>query len=153
MLLREWAESEGLAEGLDAYEGTAPFEILVNSVERTFADKVFAICDYYFDEAPIPARQSRHIYDLHELLGRVELDGGLAGLFRTVRAQRLGKHRCPSAEPGVSVAAVLEDIAANGAYEDDYVSVTESLLFERVPYGEAVTALGDIAAWLRSEGI
>lgn len=145
MFLGEWARAEGLDGELSRYEGTEPFELLVNSMERTLCDKVYAVCDYYLADGPIPTRQSRHIYDLRKLQGRVAFDDCLAGLFKVVRGQRLGKSRCPSADPGIDLAAVLREIAENGAYERDYVDVTAKLLYDEMPYGEAVKALSEIA--------
>ena len=153
MFLREWADAEGVGDGLSEYEGTEPFELLVNSKERTFADKVFAICDYYLDDAPIPERQSRHIYDLYKLLQLIDMDDELVKLILTVRSQRLGKNRCPSAEAGVSVADTIDEIVSIGAYEDDYVNVTSKLLYEAVPYKTAVAALSEISDRLRENGI
>lgn len=43
-----------------------PFEIEVQSLERTFIDKVFAICDYYLLNEVL--RQSRHIYDIYKII-------------------------------------------------------------------------------------
>ena len=145
MFLHEWAQKEGLAGELARYEGTLPFELLVNSVERTLCDKVFALCDYHLDEEPIPTRQSRHIYDLRKLQGLVSFDDELAALFATVRRQRLGKNRCPSAKPGVDLAAVLRELADKDVYRDDYVSVTMDLLYDELPYEESVKALRDVA--------
>ena len=146
----DWAEAEGPASEIVAYADMAPYEIHSNALERTFADKVFAICDYYLDEEPIPARQSRHIYDLYKLLGLVSLDDELLRLMETVRAQRAGRHRCPSAEPDVSLSDVLSAIIAEEAYRQDYEGVTRGLLYEEVPYEVAVTSLSRIAEWLES---
>ena len=52
---------EGFHDVVSEY-GLEPFELLANSIERTFVDKIFALCDYYL-AGPIPPRQSRHIYD------------------------------------------------------------------------------------------
>lgn len=43
----------------------APFSMRVSSIERTFVDKIFAICDYYLNNLSVE-RQSRHIYDLYK---------------------------------------------------------------------------------------
>lgn len=145
MFLHEWAQAEGLAGELARYGGTAPFALLVNSIERTFCDKVFALCDYHLAEEPIPTRQSRHVYDLRKLQGLVSFDDGLAALFAMVRRQRLGKNRCPSAEPGVDLAAVLRELADDDVYKGDYVNVTMDLLYDEMPYDEAVQALRDVA--------
>lgn len=129
--------------------GLLTFEVRANSLERTFADKVFAICDYYMS-GDIPARQSRHIYDLHKLLGMVSLDDGMRSLMETVRAQRVGGYGNPSADDGIDLPAVLEEIVEKESYRPDYEHITMSLLYEDVAYDEAVTALGEIATFLRA---
>ena len=145
MFLHEWALEVGLAGEIERYEGACPFELLVNSMERTFADKVFAICDYYLADEPIPARQSRHIYDLRKLQGSIVFGAELQELFAQVRRQRLGKHRCPSAEHSVNLAGVLRELADSGAYKQDYANVTTGLLYDGMPYEEAAKALYEIA--------
>lgn len=140
------ARDENLAKELDLLS----FEVRANSLERTFADKVFAICDYYMS-GDIPARQSRHIYDLHKLLGMVSLDDEMQSLIDTVRAQRIGGYGNPSAGDGVDLSAVLEEIVVKESYRSDYERVTMPLLYEDVTYDEAVSALREIAAFLAYE--
>lgn len=140
------ARDENLAKELDLLS----FEVKANSLERTFADKVFAICDYYMS-GDIPARQSRHIYDLHKLLGMVSLDDEMQSLIDTVRAQRIGGYGNPSADDGVDLSAVLEEIVVKESYRSDYERVTMPLLYEDVTYDEAVSALREIAAFLAYE--
>lgn len=48
-----------------------PFDIKVQSLERTLIDKVFALGDYYLSGAIL--RTSRHIYDISRLLAKVDL--------------------------------------------------------------------------------
>ena len=49
-----------------------PFHLNVQRIDRTFIDKIFAVCDYYehkkFD------RNSRHLYDLHKIFGSIEFE-------------------------------------------------------------------------------
>jgi len=125
------------------------FEVRANSMERTFADKVFAICDYYLS-GEIPDRQSRHIYDLYKLLSLVELDQEMAELIAKVRDQRKGKNRCPSAEDGVSISRTLREIASTHPYKADYEKLTARLLYEKVSYEEALGAIPVIADFLES---
>ena len=130
--------------------GLLSFEVRANSLERTFADKVFAICDYYMS-GDIPARQSRHIYDLHKLLGMVSLDDEMRSLMETVRTQRVGGYGNPSADDGVNLSAVLEEIVVKESYKSDYERITMPLLYEDVAYDEVVSALREIAAFLAYE--
>ena len=45
------------------------FEMKVQDIDRTLADKVFAICDYYMQKRV--KKHSRHIYDIYKLLSIV----------------------------------------------------------------------------------
>ncbi|WP_390610991.1 nucleotidyl transferase AbiEii/AbiGii toxin family protein [Gordonibacter urolithinfaciens] len=128
-----------------------PFRMQVSSVERTFVDKVYAICDYCL-EGETTDRQSRHIYDLRMMLGSVTLDESLLRLFETVRHQRRGQFTCVSAEDDVNLAAVVESLFASEVYRTDYEDVTLPLLFESVTYDEASSCLKAISAFLRQEG-
>jgi len=47
---------------IDKYD-LKEFEMTVQSIERTFVDKLFAMCDYYLENKV--DRFSRHIYDIH----------------------------------------------------------------------------------------
>ena len=62
-----------------------------------------------------------------------------------VRRQRLGKNRCPSAEPSADLAAVLRELADRDVYKGDYINVTMDLLYDELPYEEAVQAFLDVA--------
>ncbi|WP_302964133.1 nucleotidyl transferase AbiEii/AbiGii toxin family protein [uncultured Adlercreutzia sp.] len=146
-LIGEYCETRGYQDAVSEF-GLGSFEVLANSLERTFCDKVFAICDYYL-AGPIPHRQSRHLYDLRKLLDIVVLDEKLLSLLSIVRRQRLGNYRTPSAEPDVDVAEVLEEILSNEVYRADYEHVTAPLLYEEMSYARASSAVGEIAGALR----
>lgn len=139
---------EGFHYIVSEYE-LEPFKLITNSIERTFVDKVFALCDYYM-AGPIPPRQSRHIYDLYKLSSIISFDETLAALFDTVRQQRKSAHGCPSAQDDVDVPLVLEAIIKDDAYRNDYRDITAPLLFEDVPYEEAAIPLQAIAKFMRS---
>lgn len=128
--------------------GLCAFETKANSLERTFVDKVFAICDYYMAES-IPPRQSRHIYDLRKLLDMVELNDTMLALFETVRKQRAGRHGNFSAGQDINLAGILDEIVKNKSYRSDYEQVTQPLLYEELPYESAIVALSKIADFLK----
>ena len=142
----EYCDLAGLHRVTEEY-GLEPFEVSVNSMERTLCDKAFAICDYYLAGEEL-RRHSRHIYDLRKLQGLVAFDKSLASLFVAVRKQRLGKPRCLSADPGVNLAAVLRELADDDVYKRDYLEVTVDLLYDDMPYEEAVKALCDVAEFV-----
>ncbi len=120
------------------YELT-PFEMRVQSLERTLIDKVFAVCDYYLTRKI--KRHSRHLYDICMLLNKVSLDDDLRLLIAEVRQERQKMDICLSAKPGVDVAAILHEIIENDVYKEDYDYITS--YFQRNPlnYEEAIEAL------------
>lgn len=109
-----------------------PFEIKVQSVERTFVDKIFAICDYYLDEKI--DEHSRHLYDLYKMSEIVKIDNSLKELFMKVKNERKKHKTCLSAQDGVNVKRCVEDIIGKDIYLNDYLNITIPLIFDSVTY-------------------
>lgn len=120
-----------------------PFIMKVQSLDRTLADKVFAICDYHLENRT--AKHSRHIYDIFKLLPLVPQTEQFRLLVKEVREERAKNNICPSAKPGVNVPALLSDIVSNQIYKSDYEMITSKLLEEDVSYQEAIEAIRKIA--------
>lgn len=116
-----------------------PFDIRVQTLDRTLVDKVFAACDYMLDNKT--ERQSRHIYDLSKLLTRVTLDDHLRALIKEVREERKPGTKCYSAQEGVSVPKLLRQMVDTDFFKTDYEDSTEKLLSKPVPYEEAIKAV------------
>ncbi|CDR31211.1 Nucleotidyl transferase of uncharacterised function (DUF1814) [Acholeplasma oculi] len=80
-----------------------PFKMLIQSVERTFIDKLFAICDYHLEGKY--NRYSRHIYDIHMIWSSGKLNMELMAAIVTdvtKDRQRYGNRNLscqPGAEP------------------------------------------------------
>lgn len=119
--------------------GLEPFDVRVQSVERTFVDKVFAICDYYLTGKI--REHSRHIYDLYKILGVMPLNDALRALVNETRDERRKHKACLSAQDGVDINVLLEKIITEETYREDYENITSSLLFEKIGYNEAIIAL------------
>ncbi len=119
------------------------FDMKVQSLDRTLADKVFAVCDYYLQGRI--KKYSRHLYDIYKLLEIVPLTEDLKGLVKEVRCERAKTNICPSAQPGVNIPDLLELIVKEEIYREDYETLTLKLLEERIPYDEAVSAIDKIA--------
>lgn len=119
--------------------GLAPFPMHLQSMERTLADKVFALCDYYLQGKR--KRHSRHIYDIYMLLPHVKQDDGFANLVQQVRQQRAETSICPSAQPGQSVPQLLQEIIQKDFYKDDYAAITAYFQKDRISYEQAIEAL------------
>lgn len=116
----------------------------IQGIDRTLADKVFAICDYYLQGKT--AKHSRHLYDIYKLLPLVLQDEKFRQLIQEVRAVRAQSVVCPSAQPEVNISDLLLKIINEKAYKQDYDVLTSQLLEEPVPYNTAVKALEQIAA-------
>lgn len=121
-----------------------PFEVSVQTLERTFVDKVFAVCDYMLD-GKIESH-SRHIYDLSRLLTFVNLDNNLKNLAKKVREERKKGSKCYSAQDGISVPKLLQDMIDTEFFKKDYEKSTVKLLSKSVSYEETVKALKTIVA-------
>lgn len=119
------------------------FEMKVQGIDRTLADKVFAICDYYMQNKV--KKHSRHIYDIYKLLQKVPQTGEFKTLVKIVRKERAQTNICPSAQPGVDIPKMLKQIIKNEVYKEDYDSITIKLLEEQVLYETAIDAIIKIA--------
>lgn len=137
-MVYEYLSKNGFDEIVGEYE-LFPFEIRVQSADRTFVDKVFAVCDYYLDGRM--REHSRHLYDLYKLLNVVKLDAALGELIKDVREERKKQAICKSAQDGVNIGELLGEIIEKKAYKEDYESITETLLFENVGYNTVIEAL------------
>lgn len=142
-MINEYLKETGNETAIEKYE-LQPFEICVQTLDRTLIDKVFAVCDYFIENRT--ERNSRHIYDLCRLLTRVSLDERLKSLVKEVRADRKSHATCYSAKDGVNVPSILADIIKTNAYKEDYETVTKFMTFNYLPYEEAVKALEIIVA-------
>ena len=114
-----------------------PCELKVQSLTRTFIDKIFAIGDYYLNGNK--ERTSRHLYDLYKLMPQVNFDDDFFALFNEVREIRSNDNACPSAKDGQSIKKIIGKIIEEDYFKKDYNEVTSKLLFESVDY-EAVKA-------------
>lgn len=123
--------------------GIEPFEMTVQSLERTFADKVFAICDYYMEGKV--KRHSRHIYDLYMLLPKIILDDAYRELVAEIRNHRARMSICPPAQPGVDVSELLKEIITKEIYRADYKEITTYFQNHPLEYEKAISAIRTIA--------
>ena len=109
----------------------------VQSLERTFIDKVFAICDYRIQD--MQSRDSRHLYDIAKLLPEIKINQKLNDLIDEVREDRMLSKNNPSAQPEHNIPEMLKEIISSHFYEQDYNNVTRKLLYEDVSYDEAIS--------------
>lgn len=119
--------------------GLMPFEITVQTIERTLVDKVFALCDYYLEGKT--DRHSRHLYDIHKIMEHMVFPDSFASLVQEVRRLRAPLPICPSAAEGINLSHILEEIVHKEVYKEDYQKITENLLFSPLSYETAVSSL------------
>lgn len=131
--------------------GLESFEIEVQSLERTFVDKVYAICDYYLSNNY--DKHSRHLYDLYKLLNVIKMDLNLCILFNRVKEYRKGIEVCYSTKEEIKLSIILDSIITESAYKKDYEKTTFYLLYENVSYEECEKALIEIKNYLSRNNI
>lgn len=119
-----------------------PFKLKVQSLERTFIDKIFAVCDCSLRSELY--RTSRHIYDLYRIYPLITLDDSLKKLFNEVREERKLNKRCISAQDGFDIKNRLNDIVSNEIFKKDYELITFKMLFIKVSYELSITVLNKI---------
>ena len=128
---------------LDDEYGLKPFDMKVQGLERTFVDKIFAICDYYLQDNI--NKHSRHLYDVYKLLPYIHLDNDFRSFIGNVRKERSKSPVCVSSAPEYDISKLLNRIIDEDAYKQDYETITSLLLEEKVTYKDVVKALKQIA--------
>ena len=114
----------------------ANVEMRVQSLERTFIDKIFAICDYRIQD--MQDRDSRHLYDIAKLLPEIKITPELDDLIDEVREDRMESKNNPSAQPEHDIPQMLKEIIRSRFYEPDYNNITKKLLYEDMSYEDAI---------------
>ena len=140
-ILYDFLFTNGFFKIIEDYE-LNPYKIRVLSMERTFIDKVFALCDYYISGRI--QEHSRHLYDIYKLYPLIEKGNFLVSLISDTRRVRQGKSFCPSAEQGQDINDLLSKILSEKTYKSDYELITKDLLFESVSYDKTVETLLEI---------
>lgn len=110
------------------------FDINVQRIDRTFIDKLFAICDYYEQEKF--NRNSRHLYDLYKIIESDYFNkDGFNTLFEQVKIERQKKPETNlSSKSGYKLKQTIEFILKKDLYREDYEDITQTLLFEDISY-------------------
>lgn len=121
-----------------------PFVMYVQTIERTFIDKLFAICDYYIDK--LDSRNSRHLYDIHMIWSSGMIDNGIVlNIIDDVISDRqLNGVKNFSCMPGENPKQIIEEIIENDFYLKDYNSITALLIHKQVNYKECLESLKEI---------
>lgn len=109
-----------------------PFTLKVQTLERTFIDKIFALGDYYLENKT--HGYSRHLYDIYKISPQITFNSAFFELYKEVKDIRSKDCDCPSAKPENDLKELLEKIYETDFFKNDYETVTKELLFETVPY-------------------
>lgn len=134
-------KEKGMGSLIEQYS-LQPFEVKVQTLERTFIDKLFALGDYYLTEKT--NGYSRHLYDLYKIMPKITFDEDFYSLFDEVREIRSKDRNCPSAKDGQNLKEILTKIYEEDYFENDYKSVTIGLLFDIVGYDEVRENLASV---------
>lgn len=111
-----------------------PFQMKVQSIDRTFIDKIFALCDYYLLKKS--SRNSRHLYDIYKLRSNIKVDSDFYRLVKEVRTHRLGmgERVAPSALDKVDIKQIATEIIRSDFYKKDYQQSTMLLINDDIDY-------------------
>ena len=149
-IIGQYLESIGRNDLVKKY-GLEKFVVKTITKERTLVDKIFAICDYHISGKL--ERQSRHIYDIHQLLPLVELNDNFLNLFLKVKGYRVNLETCYSAKEGMIVSDLLKELIAENTYKNDYNSRTFPLLYDGTSYENCISSLERIIDFLKSHNL
>ena len=122
--------------------GLADFSMKTQCIERTFIDKVFALCDYFLQNKI--ANHSRHIYDIYKLLPHIDFNDDFSKLIFDVREARKTSPICVSSDEKYKISELLNEIINNEIYKKDYQNITEKILEEPIDYETSISALKKI---------
>ncbi|WP_208591921.1 nucleotidyl transferase AbiEii/AbiGii toxin family protein [Gracilibacillus suaedae] len=144
-------ENENITYLIDEYN-MSPFSMRIQAIDRTFLDKLFAICDYHHDKDYI--RKSRHIYDIHMIYqsGLIDSANLTSLMSQIIETRRMGK-KTYSCETGFRPREVMQEIIDKEVFKEDYETNTREFLSKKVDYGTSIESLQEIIirGWLPEE--
>ncbi len=140
-IIYDYLNSNGYANLVEKYQ-LEPYELNVQTADRTLIDKLFALGDYYISGEV--QEHSRHIYDIYKLMGIVTLNEDMKQLVSKVYEERKPYAQCRSAKDDVDMNALLQEIIDNEIYKRDYEDITSKMLFEDVSYNTVIKTLQKI---------
>ena len=119
------------------------FDMKLQSIERTYIDKIFALCDYYLQRKS--KRYSRHLYDIYKLTDRIDVESAISNLFDEIRAHRRRMKNCPSAEFEVNIPALIKKFCDEDFYKNDYQEITNYFSDDYVAYEDTIVQMRNLA--------
>lgn len=121
-----------------------PFQMVIQSIERTFIDKLFAICDYHL--LGKYERYSRHLYDIHMIWNSSQLNMKLLRsiVLDVVCDRQSYAERNPSCKIGSFPNKILKELIEKDVYKKDYLNITNILIYIPVPYEHCTNSVLEI---------
>lgn len=119
------------------------FDMKLQAIERTYIDKIFALCDYYIQGKS--KRYSRHLYDIYKLTDKIDVKNALVNLYSEIREHRRCMENCPSAKDGVNISELINKFCDADFYKEDYVEITNYFADDYVAYEDTIVQMRKIA--------
>ena len=119
------------------------FVMNLQSLERTYIDKVFALCDYYLQGKT--KRCSRHLYDIYKLTPMMKFNDEFVALITVVRKHRAQMQVCPSAQDMIDVTEIIIRLCDEDFYKEDYQTITSYFAQDFVEYKEVIKQMRMLA--------
>lgn len=138
----DYLEKKGKTEFVEQFYLNR-FSMNLQSLERTYIDKVFALCDYYLQSKS--KRYSRHLYDIYQLTPIIEFNDEFARLIEEVRRHREKMSTCLSAKDGVDVSAIILEFCENDFYQEDYQAITSYFTKDFISYEKVIDQMVKIS--------
>lgn len=123
------------------------FEMKLQAIERTYIDKIFALCDYYMQGKS--KRYSRHLYDIYKLTSKIKFTNTFIEMYEEIRLHRKLMKNCPSAEDRADVPEIINKFCDEDFYKEDYQSITSYFSDEYVPYKDTIDQMRKIAEFIQ----
>lgn len=141
--ITKYLKKNNRADLIEKYE-LSPFVMPIQTMERTFIDKLFAICDYHLQKEY--NRYSRHIYDIHMIWNSGKLDKDIMRkiILDVIKDRQLFGKRNLSCQPGAAPNDILKEIVALKVYETDYNDITAKFIYKPVDYNACIESIKKI---------
>lgn len=141
--ITKFLNSEQEVELIDLFD-LHPFPMIIQSIDRTFIDKLFAIADYHLNSDY--RRHSRHLYDVHMMWrsNKINMDVVKEILPSVIKDRQLNGIHNTSCMPGCEVGEVLNEIIAKNVFKTDYQEITLKFIYKNVSYADSIKSLKEI---------
>lgn len=81
---------------------------------------------------------SKEIPDIYKLTPMISLDDQFSKLFTEVRNHRAKMTICPSAQPDINAATIINEFCDTEFYKDDYQTITNYFADDTVKYEDTI---------------